>query len=170
MKRFLTIFAACASLTAPAPLWAQSDPLPSGDADPVAAAAAPIPAAPIQSAEATDLDALLWVNRVVAVFADSPNDPRFVQQMALIEDRLDALAERDVVVVTDTDPAARSAVRTSLRARRGFALMVLSKEGTVIFRKPSPRDVREISRSIDKLPLRQQELRDRRPVGPLGNE
>ncbi|MCE8468096.1 DUF4174 domain-containing protein, partial [Rhodovulum sulfidophilum] len=30
------------------------------------------------------------------------------------------------------------------------------------FRKPMPWNVREISRSIDKIPLRQQEVRDRR--------
>lgn len=45
-----------------------------------------------------------WLARPVVVFADSPADPRYRQQMDLILDRMDELAERDVVVITDTDP------------------------------------------------------------------
>ncbi len=109
----------------------------------------------------TSLDAWLWLKRPVVVFADSPADPRYVQQMQLILERTDALDERDVVVITDTDPKARSDVRQALRAR-GFMLVIIAKDGTIVTRKPAPWDVREISRSIDKLPLRQQEIRDRR--------
>lgn len=113
----------------------------------------------IQSAQTTDLASFLWTKRPVVVFADNPADPRFVEQMALISDRLSALAERDVVVITDTDPSARSSIRKTLRPR-GFMLAILAKDGTIVTRKPAPWDVREISRSIDKLPLRQQEIRD----------
>ncbi|KUF12031.1 DUF4174 domain-containing protein [Pseudoponticoccus marisrubri] len=115
----------------------------------------------IRPAEEVDLDEFLWLKRPVVVFADSPADPRYVEQINLITDRPDALTDRDVVVITDTDPSARSSVRRALRPR-GFMLAVLAKDGTVVIRKPAPWDVREISRSIDKLPLRQQEIRDRR--------
>ncbi|WP_372836889.1 DUF4174 domain-containing protein [Puniceibacterium confluentis] len=104
-----------------------------------------------------------WLKRPVVVFANSPADPRYVEQMQLINERLDVLADRDVVVITDTDPGARSAIRQKLRAR-DFMIVLISKEGTVVLRKPFPWDVRELSRSIDKLPLRQQEIRDRRDV------
>jgi hypothetical protein len=114
----------------------------------------------IQPAGDTTLAEWLWVKRPVVVFADSPIDPRFIEQMALIEDRLDAFVERDVVVLTDTDPAARSPLRQKLRPH-GFMLVVIAKDGTIVTRKPRPWSVREISRSIDKLPLRQQEVRDR---------
>lgn len=106
------------------------------------------------------LDDLIWLKRALVVFADSPADPRYVQQMEYITERLDALATRDVVVLTDTQARAGSALRTRLRPR-GFMLVLLGKDGAVYLRKPAPWDVREISRSIDKLPLRQQELRDR---------
>lgn len=106
----------------------------------------------------TTLEDWLWVKRPVVVFADSPNDPRFREQIELLLDRPDALDDLDVVVITDSDPAARSAVRQALRPR-GFALVVLAKDGTIVTRKPRPWSVREISRSIDKLPLRQDELR-----------
>jgi len=118
----------------------------------------------IRDATEATPEELLWIARPIVVFADSPNDPRFLQQMALIEERLDALAERDVVVIADSDPAARSAFRQKLRPR-GFMLVVLAKDGSVILRKPAPWDVREISRSIDKQPLRQQEIRDGHGAG-----
>ena len=105
-----------------------------------------------------------WIARPVVVFADTPADPRFQQQMGYITSRLDALALRDVIIIVDTDPAARSSVRTTLRPR-GFMLALLTKEGTVFQRKPAPWDVREITRAIDKLPQRQQEIRDGTALG-----
>lgn len=115
----------------------------------------------ILTASETTLEEWLWLKRPLVVFADNAADPRYVEQMQLILDRLEALDTRDVVVITDTDPAARSSVRQKLRAR-GFMLVIISKDGTIVARKPAPWDVREISRSIDKLPLRQQEIRDNR--------
>ncbi|MCF2905470.1 DUF4174 domain-containing protein [Octadecabacter sp. CECT 8868] len=112
-------------------------------------------------ATSLDIDSFIWVARPVVVFADSPNDPRFIQQMDLLRDRADDLAERDVVILTDTDPDAESALRTRLRPR-GFMLVIIGKDGEVELRKPSPWTVREITRSIDKMPLRQQEIVDRR--------
>lgn len=119
-----------------------------------------VPEEMILSAQDTALEDWTWTRRPVVVFADSPADPRFVEQMELIGARLDALAERDVVVITDTDPKARGDIRRALRPR-GFMLVIIAKDGTIVARKPAPWDVREISRSIDKLPLRQQEVRDR---------
>lgn len=108
-----------------------------------------------------DLNDFLWVNRLVAVFADSPADPRFAQQLSYLEAEVEALALRDVVVLTDTDPSAKSAIRQALRPR-GFMMVLIAKNGDVYLRKPLPWTVREISHSIDKLPMRQQEMRDRR--------
>lgn len=102
-----------------------------------------------------------WIARPLVVFADSPNDPHFRQQMDLLADGLDDLAERDVIIITDTDPDAQTSVRLALRPR-GFSMTLLGKDGRVAFRKPSAWDIREISRSIDKMPLRQQEIEDRR--------
>ncbi len=108
-----------------------------------------------------DLDALQWVARPVVVFADSPNDPRFRQQMDLLAARPDDLAERDVIIITDTDPDARSDLRLQLRPR-GFMLVIMGKDGQVELRKPAPWDIREISRTIDNMPLRMQEIEDGR--------
>lgn len=107
-----------------------------------------------------DLSQLKWKKRPIVVFADTPDDPAFATQMQLLLEREQPLRERDVLVITDTDPEANSDLRRKLRPR-GFMLAILSKEGQVILRKPFPWDVREITRSIDKMPLRQREIRER---------
>ncbi len=114
----------------------------------------------IISASEVTLADFLWLRRPVVVFADTPADPRFSEQLELLAARPGALAERDVVVITDTDPAAQSSVRTQLRPR-GFQLVLIGKDGEIKLRKPLPWDVREITRSIDKWPLRRDELRQR---------
>lgn len=117
------------------------------------------PDLPYPGGEVT-LEQFLWTARPVVVFADTPADPAFQRQMDLLRARPEALAERDVVIITDTDPGARSPVRLALRPR-GFMLAIVGKDGQVALRKPLPWDVREISRTIDKMPLRIQEIRDR---------
>ncbi len=115
----------------------------------------------VQSAEDRDLNEFLWTNRPIIVFADTPADPRYQQQLDMLIEGEAMLRERDVVVLTDTDPAARSALRSKLRPR-GFQLVLIGKDGGVKLRKPFPWSVRELSRSIDKFPLREQEIRERR--------
>jgi hypothetical protein len=151
MRKLLT----CLLLLGSAPLAAQE------------ASSAPTPQA--EASEATDglfldvapetLDELKWLKRVVAVFADSPNDPNFRRQMEALHEDPAALVFRDVVVLTDTDPAANSALRQTFRPR-GFMMVLVGKDGQIKLRKPQPWSVRELSRAIDKTPLRQQELRD----------
>ncbi len=110
------------------------------------------------------LDDLNWVARPLVIFADTPNDPRFQQQMDLLLAEIDLLAERDVILITDTDRSAMTELRTELRPR-GYMMTLIGKDGRVALRKPAPWSVRELSRSIDKMPLRQQEISDRRLVG-----
>jgi len=151
------ILAALLGAAAPAPVaWAENG------ADAVAAWQAD--RTRIFDASEVSLDEFQWIARPVVIFADTPADPRFQQQMAHIASRPDVLALRDVVIIVDTDPSAATTVRTTLRPR-GFMLALLTKEGAVFQRKPSPWDVREISRAIDKLPQRQQEIRDGTGLG-----
>ncbi len=113
----------------------------------------------IFDAAEVDLGEFKWVARPVVVFADAPLDPAFQRQLELLTARQDELVERDVVIITDTDPGDRSEIRTKLRPR-GFMLTLIGKDGGVKLRKPFPWDVRELSRSIDKMPMRKQEIRD----------
>ncbi len=118
----------------------------------------------ILDAKDVTLDEYLWLARPLLVFANSPADPLFIQQMQYINREFDLLAERDVVVIVDTDPAAQTDVRTKLRPRN-FMMALIGKDGQIKFRKPLPWSVRELTRSIDKMPIRQQEIRDRRTSG-----
>lgn len=126
-----------------------------------------LPAAPsltlINAADAT-LDEYLWTSRVLVVFAQTDRDPRFQEQLdALFEDP-EALSSRDLVVIVDPDPEARSSIRARLRPR-GFMLAIIEKDGQVMSRKPSPRTVREIAAIVDRFPMRRQEMLERRPAG-----
>ena len=105
------------------------------------------------------LEQFLWIRRPIVIFADSPADPRFIEQMRFLAADVEELVLRDVVVLTDTDPKGKSALREELRPR-GFMLALVDKDGQVKLRKPAPWTVREITRSIDKWPTRQQEIRE----------
>lgn len=145
MKHFIICALTALSIAAPLPLLAQEV-----VADDVLI---------IMPADDVVLADFQWEARVITVFADSPRDPAFARQIELLSERPDTLVERDVIVLTDTDPAAKSDVRTQLRPR-GFALVIVDKDGRVMLRKPDPWDVREISRAIDKTTLRQQEIKE----------
>ena len=115
---------------------------------------------PYEAVEA-NLSDFLWLKRPVVVFADTPADPRFKRQIELLEARPQALIDRDVVVLIDSDPKTPSAIREKLRPR-GFMLVLMGKDGGVKLRKPFPWDVRELSHAIDKMPMRLQELEEQR--------
>lgn len=156
MRRFLISLMAFVAL----PAVAQSTDDTAAAATTDEAVTAIVVADPIAPRDATELDLteFLWVARPIVVFADTPADPRFVEQMELLAERMEPLLERDVVILFDTDPSANSAIRRELRPR-GFAVVVISKDGAVGLRRPSPRDVREIIRAIDNFSLRQEEVR-----------
>lgn len=114
--------------------------------------------APVPAENVDNLNEFKWIKRPLLVFSDSPLNPDFLRQMALLEEGAAQLAERDVVVIIDTDPDARSALREEMRPR-GFALVLIGKDGGVKLRKPLPWNVRELSRGIDKMPMRQEEMK-----------
>jgi hypothetical protein len=128
---------------------APEDPVAAWEADPTA----------ILPAEGIDLYAFEYVARPLVIFADSPRQPQVQEQVRLLEADLASLGLRDVVIILDTDPEARTAVRRELRPR-GFGIVLVDKDGRVTFRRPEPLSVREIARAIDRTPIRQEELRN----------
>jgi hypothetical protein len=105
---------------------------------------------------------LRWIARPLVIFADSANDPRFSQQLNMLAERESELLDRDVVILTDTDPAARGPLRVELRPR-DFGLVLIDRDGSVLQRRPSPTTAREIINLIDRLPSRRQEIGSQRP-------
>jgi len=111
-----------------------------------------------------DISTFLWTKRLLVVMADTPADPAFEQQLRNIREREEEFVIRDVVVITDTTPAARSPIRQELRPR-GFMLAIIDKDGEVKQRRPAPRTAREIMAVIDRFPSRRQEILDQMPSG-----
>ena len=105
----------------------------------------------------TNLKIYEWTHRPIVIFANSDRDPNFVSQMEFLSEDIRALQERDIIVLIDTDPNFSSSLRKKLRPH-GFAFILIGKDGQVKLRKPSPWNIREIARVIDKMPIRQQEI------------
>ncbi len=105
----------------------------------------------------TDLSAYQWTHRPVVVFANSTEDVNYQRQIKMLEREIESLIDRDVIILTDTTPKLATPLRDALRPR-GFALILFGKDGQVKLRKPFPWSVRELSRVIDKMPMRRQEL------------
>ena len=118
------------------------------------------PGAPIDAAQ-VNLDDFKWQARPLIVFADSPFDPAFTEQMDLLTQDLPDLIDRDILWVFDTAPDAPSDVRKMLRPH-GFGVVLIGKDGGMKLRNALPWDMREISRVIDKMPMRQREVEERR--------
>lgn len=116
------------------------------------------------SAADIDQDELIYVRRPVIVFADLPNDPNYIRQMEYLGLIHEDLQRRDVVLITDTDPAHPSELRKRLRPR-GFTLVLMDKGWDSALRKPLPWQGREIINAIDKMPIARAEAFERNPSG-----
>lgn len=122
------------------------------------------PFAPIE-AQDTTLEDQKWVARPIIIFAARPEDPQLLRQLDMLEAEWPALAERDVVVIIDTDPKSESDARQTIRPH-GFMMVLMAKDGTIAQRKPRPWSARELIRAIDKMPLRLEEEKERRALNP----
>lgn len=105
-----------------------------------------------------DLDAYQWSHRPVLIFAPSRENSAYQQQLAALRVAQDGLAERDIVVLTDTDPGAAGMLREGLGIK-GFVVLLVGKDGGVKLRRGTPLGVDEIFAAIDAMPMRQQEMR-----------
>lgn len=149
MARKIMTFAAISVASAAAAADTSLSPVEAWQADPTI----------VFDAAEVDLDDFLWIARPVVIFADTDANPAFERQLELLNERQGELVERDVVLITDTNKDDRSDIRTKLRPR-GFMLTLIGKDGGVKLRKPFPWNVRELTRQIDKMPLRRQEIVD----------
>jgi len=120
-----------------------------------------LPAFPSLAQEANPLAQYKWQARPLVIFADSPFDPRFKSQMKMLANDVAAIKDRDVVVMTDTDPAANGPLRKALHPL-DFMFVLIGKDGTIALRKPNPWSARELSHAIDKMPIRIDEINAKR--------
>ena len=109
----------------------------------------------------TNLEDFAWTHRPILVFANSPNDINFERQVNMLRSNIVELEKRNVVVLLDSDPEANNLLRKTVRPR-GFVVILIGKDGQIKLRKPFPWDVRALSRAIDKMPMRRQEIKARK--------
>ena len=122
-------------------------------------AQAEIPAGAVPADEA-QLRQFRWEARPLLVFAPSVEDPRLAAQMTAFRDAAEDLADRDMPVLVDTDPAAESALRRGIGPEDAVVVLI-GKDGGVKYRGAAPVPVSELLDLVDGMPMRQSEISPR---------
>ena len=120
---------------------------------------------PVNSAEAqgNPLAPFRWKARVLVVLAADLGSPAVAQQKDQVESMGVGAAERDLVLV---QLQAGSAEARALRTRLGldeepFQAVLVGKDGGAKLRAAKPIRARELMATIDVMPMRQDEMRQR---------
>ncbi|MEI4473294.1 DUF4174 domain-containing protein [Frigidibacter sp. MR17.24] len=103
--------------------------------------------------ERADLRDYRWSARPLLIFAASPDDPRLRAALEALKGRDAALDDREIVVLTDTDPAARGGLREGLGVS-GFRMMLVGLDGGVKMDETAPIPVDRLLETIDRMPMR----------------
>jgi len=133
-----------------------------------------VPAGPAEArGEVTSMEAYLWQNRPVLVFAPDADHPLIAAQRAVLAGEAAGLADREIVVIeivagrvtVDGRPApglAGDALRKrySVRDDEAVALLV-GKDGGVKIRQERALTAEALYPTIDAMPMRRQEMRAR---------
>ncbi len=130
------------------------------------------------------LASLVDKNRVLLVFAPTDHDPNLQQQLTLLHHRTADMRDRDLVLIPilaqSGPPTTPNTLRTLhpplisdkeqllIRNRFAvpppeFAVILLGKDGGEKLRSPTPIPIDRINQTIDAMPMRKQEIRDRAP-------
>ncbi|WP_135505082.1 DUF4174 domain-containing protein [Roseovarius aestuariivivens] len=109
-------------------------------------------------ADETALSPYRWKNRPLVLFAPSPDDPTYRAAMAKLAASEPDLRERDIVVLSDTAPDEKGALRQRL-APQSFLMLLVGKDGGIKLRSDSVIPVDTLRRTIDAMPMRQREMR-----------
>ena len=107
-----------------------------------------------------DLDRLRWQSRVIVVWAENAKDQRLTRQESSFKKNNAGLNERDVKVfsLTGETPDTQS-LRTKLGIdHRPFAVVLIGKDGSVKVRKYTTVDPEELFHTIDRMPMRKDEM------------
>ncbi len=127
----------------------------------------PAPAA-VAPAPAAGLDQLRWKRRVVLVFAPTPEDARLRYQLSEFRRLTAGPDTRDLhlVVVAGMRVEGASDAAAALRDRfhivlGGFRTFLIGKDGHAAVRSSAPIPAEEIARTIDAMPMRRDEVKQR---------
>ena len=122
-----------------------------------------------------NLSSQKWKNRVLLVFAPSVDNPIYQQQMQLLQKHNSGFADRDLVLVqvlaTNESYANRQLIDESSAAKlrdsfgvdkENFRVILVGKYGGVKRSDATPVQATAIFEEIDAMPMRQQEMQERR--------
>ena len=121
--------------------------------------AASVVAAPAQAADR--LGPLLWKRRAVVVLAAGAGDARFARQVEALRAKRHLLGDYQTKLVAVPRDDAALRVRLGLPPQ-GFAVALVGKDGGVKESWREPVEPARIFGLIDRMPMRQDEVRARR--------
>ena len=115
-----------------------------------------------------------WQHRVLLIFAPSERSPVYQQQIQQWKAHLEGIRERDLKLVevlatgeSQADgqpitPAAAERLRQQFKVKtQDFLVILVGKDGTEKRRNQTPVEPSVLFRTIDAMPMRQQEMRSR---------
>lgn len=113
-----------------------------------------------------------WRHRIVLLFASSKQSPAYQQQLEFWQSDTDGIRERDLqlVEVMESGESRANGKRISLASveqlkqrfgatSKDFVVVLIVKDGTEKHRSQTPIDLTLLFRTIDAMPMRQQEMR-----------
>ncbi len=112
-----------------------------------------------------------WSDRVILLFAPSPEHVAFQRQDHLLDEVRAGVSDRDLVIYRlfedggvdpQGQPLPAASVRSLRRAYRpsdGFTFILIGKDGTEKLRETAVVSMEELFGLIDRMPMRRQEMR-----------
>lgn len=113
-----------------------------------------------------------WQHRVVLVFAQAPTSPAIEEQLAVLRQQQEGLAERDLVIYrvgteAGIKPSGKKLLPEDVVAFRqkyaadqpDFRFVLLGKDATEKWRTDEQASVEELFARIDRMPMRRAEMR-----------
>jgi len=118
-----------------------------------------------------DLDALRWKNRVLVLFSPSESDASFQSQKKGLASSAEGIVDRDLVILEIIEQGQSragnqllseksvQAAHKKLGVQAGsFQVLLIGKDGGVKLRSSGPVSMKDLFGLIDSMPMRQQEM------------
>jgi hypothetical protein len=122
-----------------------------------------------------ELEAYHWKHRVLIIFAESKERPRFVAQMRFLKNEWDGVLDRDLIIVEVPEKGksrcgdliisvdTAEALRKRFQVNAGtFQVLLIGKDGGVKLRAEEPVHTKDLFNLIDAMPMRREEMRRKR--------
>ena len=107
-----------------------------------------------------------WQKRVVVLYAPTAESAELRQQKASMSAAQAQMQDRDILVIeaieASLNPREKQYVRQTLGVEPGsFAVVLLGKDGGVKRKETEPIDPKALFQTIDTMPMRRQEMREK---------